>query len=93
MSANLSAQPAPNHVAAAQHRACPPPSVVGDPIKSLLADWFPVRHRLCDLRSKDNQTDREAKEVYQRLSELVDIADDIVALLVPDADARTANGS
>lgn len=93
MSANLSAQPAPNHVAAAHQRACPAPPVVAEPIKGLLTDWFPVRDRLCDLRSKDNQTDREAEEVYQRLSELVDIADDIVAMLVPDADADADAGA
>lgn len=66
-----------------------PPDLAGA-LKSLLVDWFPVRDRLCDLRGKHDQTDREAEEVYQLLSELVDIADDIVAELVPDVDARVA---
>lgn len=74
------------------HSASPAPAapVLAEALKSLLVDWFPVRDRLCDLRSKDDQTDREAEEVYQRLSELVDIADDIVAELVPDVAARIA---
>lgn len=70
-------------------QAAPAP-VITEAVKSLLIDWFPVRDRLCDLRSKDHQTSREAEEVYQRLSELVDIADDIVGELVPDFDARIA---
>jgi hypothetical protein len=68
----------------------PPAPVITDAVKRLLVDWFPVRDRLCDLRSKDSQTSREAEEAYQRLSELVDIADDIVGELVPDFDARRA---
>lgn len=73
------------------HRApAAAPPALTELLKSLLADWFPVRDRLCDLRSKDDQTDLEAEEVYHKLSELVDMADDIVGELVPDADARTA---
>lgn len=69
------------------HGAGPAP-VLAEPLESLLIDWFAVRDRLCDLRSKADQTDQEADEVYQRLSELVDIADDIVGELVPDVAAR-----
>ncbi|ASX03437.1 hypothetical protein CKJ56_12655 [Mycobacterium intracellulare subsp. chimaera] len=69
------------------HSASPAP-VLGEPLTSLLVDWFAFRDRLCDLRSKADQTDQEAEEVYQRLSELVDIADGIVGELVPDVAAR-----
>lgn len=83
MSTNSSAQ---TRAHSANHTPAAP--ILAEALKSLLVDWFPVRDRLCDLRSKDDQTDPEAEEVYQRLSELVDIADDIVAQLVPDVHAR-----
>lgn len=81
--------PASSTPAANPAPAAAPPALT-EMLKSLLADWFPVRDRLYDLRTKDDQTDHEAEEVYYKLSELVDIADDIVGELGPDVDARTA---
>lgn len=66
------------------------PLTATDVIKRLLCDWFPVRDRLYDLRNKDLLSDREIDEIDQKLRELVDIGDELVAQFVPDAEARSA---
>lgn len=79
---------------AGQRRAPIPQSahapVLTEAVKSLLIDWFPVRDRLHDLRSKDLLSDREIDEIAEKLRELVDIGDELVAQFVPDAEARFA---
>lgn len=54
----------------------------------LLADWFPLRDELCDLRSQDFLSAADEDHIRHVLSSLVDIADDIVGDLVPDLDSR-----
>lgn len=54
----------------------------------LLADWFPLRDDLCDLRSQDVLSAADEDHLRHLLTSLVDIADDIVGDLVPDIDAR-----
>ncbi|MBN3458370.1 hypothetical protein JNN96_30480 [Mycobacterium sp. DSM 3803] len=54
----------------------------------LLADWFPLRDDLCDLRSRDVLSAADEDRIRHLLTSLVDIADDIVGDLVPDVDAR-----
>lgn len=68
----------------------PPAPVLTEAVKSLLIDWFPVRDRLDDLRSKDLLSTRERAEIEEKRRELVDIADELVAQFVPDAEARFA---
>ncbi|QZH61249.1 hypothetical protein K1X22_05680 [Mycolicibacterium farcinogenes] len=58
------------------------------PVIELLADWFPLRDELCDLRSQDHLTPAQEERVRDLLTELVDIADDIVGHLVPDHATR-----
>jgi hypothetical protein len=59
------------------------------PLTALLSDWFTTRDRLYELRQKTDHTYREADQLWADLNELVDIADDVVAILVPDHTART----
>lgn len=58
------------------------------PVIDLLADWFPLRDELCDLRSRDHLNAAQEEKVRDLLTELVDIADDIVGHLVPDHATR-----
>lgn len=59
------------------------------PVIELLADWFPLRDELCDLRSsQDHLSTAQDEKVRDLLTELVDIADDIVGHLVPDHATR-----
>ncbi len=64
------------------------PLTPNDMIENLLCDWFPVRDRLDDLRSKVLPSVRELDEIDQKLRELVDIGDELVAQFVPDAETR-----
>lgn len=66
------------------------PLTATEVIKNLLCDWFPVRDRLDDLRSKDLLSDREIDEIDEKLRELVDIGDELIAQFAPDAEARFA---
>lgn len=54
----------------------------------LLADWFPLRDQLADLRSQDVLSVADEDLIRHMLCSLVDIADDIVGDLVPDLEAR-----
>lgn len=58
------------------------------PVIELLGDWFPLRDELCDLRSQDQLSTAQDEAVRHLLTELVDIADDIVGHLVPDLATR-----
>ncbi|MEW2484486.1 hypothetical protein AB0876_33345 [Mycobacterium sp. NPDC049093] len=58
------------------------------PAIDLLGDWFPLRDELCDLRSQDHLSTAQEEKVRDLLTELVDIADDIVGHLVPDYATR-----
>ncbi|OBB17032.1 hypothetical protein A5761_11290 [Mycolicibacterium setense] len=58
------------------------------PVIDLLADWFPLRDELCDLRSQDHLAAGQEEKVRDLLTELVGIADDIVGHLVPDHATR-----
>ncbi|MBP2456240.1 hypothetical protein [Mycolicibacterium lutetiense] len=58
------------------------------PVIDLLGDWFPLRDELCDLRSRDHLNAAQDEKVRDLLTELVDIADDIVGHLVPDHATR-----
>ncbi|MCT7373241.1 MULTISPECIES: hypothetical protein [Mycolicibacterium] len=71
-------------------RQDPPAPVLTDTAKSLLADWFPLRDRLDDLRTKELLSTGERAEIEEKLRELVDIADELVAHFVPDVHARFA---
>ncbi|MFL0286881.1 hypothetical protein ACJH6J_23940 [Mycobacterium sp. SMC-18] len=68
----------------------PPAPVLTETVKSLLADWFPLRDRLNDLRAKELLSTGERAEIEENLRELVDIADELVAHFVPDVHARFA---
>lgn len=58
------------------------------PVIELLGDWFPLRDELYDLRSHDHLSTAQEEKVRDLLTELVDIADDIVGHLVPDLATR-----
>lgn len=61
-----------------------------DVINNLLCDWFPVRDRLNELRNKALLSVQEIDEIDQKLRELVDIGDELVAQFVPSAENRWA---
>lgn len=65
-----------------------PDQPITRPVIELLGDWFPLRDELCDLRSLNHLSTAEDEKVRDLLTELVDIADDIVGHLVPDHATR-----
>lgn len=62
---------------------------IARPVIELLSDWFPLRDEFCDLRSQDQLSTAQDEKVRDLLTELVDIADDIVGHLVPDHATRS----
>ncbi|MCT7367281.1 hypothetical protein [Mycolicibacterium llatzerense] len=79
----------------AGHRRAPAPPaatapVLTEAVKNLLIDWFPARDRINDLRTKELLSTHERAEISEKLRELIDIADELVAQFVPDVHARRA---